>query len=196
VAILIPSSTLTSFKVIAYNLEKNPVTTTMTGWNIDPGIWEVEQGIDTEGHDQITSEKSHKEVSLGRSQSINLNLPARTTTILNFKLKKHATPYWNRCDLGIDREDIQVNGREIRVKIHSLGSIPTPQTSLVFKNTEGRIVSREIIYPIAAPLDLLPKTTEVWMTLPDGTKAEGGTIEIDPENKLEEITRLNNKIKL
>jgi len=196
VAILIPSSTLTSFKVIAYNLEKNPVTTTMTGWNIDPGIWEVEQGIDTEGHDQITSEKSHKEVSLGRSQSINLNLPARTTTILNFKLKKHATPYWNRCDLGIDREDIQVNGREIRVRIHSLGSVPTPQTSLVFKNTEGRIVSREIIYPIAAPLDLLPKTTEVWMTLPDGTKAEGGTIEIDPENKLEEITRLNNKIKL
>ena len=66
----------------------------------------------------------------------------------------------------------------------------------MFKNTEGRIVSREIIYPIAAPLDLLPKTTEVWMTLPDGTKAEGGTIEIDPENKLEEITRLNNKIKL
>jgi len=196
VAILVPRSTPTSFKVIAYNLETSPVQATMTGWNIDPGKWAVTQGTDSEGHDEITSSSTHSLVSMGRSQSIELTLPARATTILTFELKEKGTPYWNRPDLGLDREDVQINGREIRVKIHSLGSVATPQSSIVFKNTEGRIVSREIIPSIEAPLDLEPKTAEIWLTLPDGMNATGGTIEINPEQSVEEITRLNNTVKL
>ena len=51
VAILVPNATPTRFKVIAYNLETTPVHATMTGWNIDPGIWEITQGIDTNNDD-------------------------------------------------------------------------------------------------------------------------------------------------
>src|SRR5258708_1964830 len=49
VAILVPSATMTAFKVIAYNLETAPVHATMTSWNIDPGVWEITQGVDTKG---------------------------------------------------------------------------------------------------------------------------------------------------
>ncbi len=52
------------------------------------------------------------------------------------------------------------------------------------------------ITSIEAPLDLEPKTAEIWLTLPDGMNATGGTIEINPEQSVEEITRLNNTVKL
>ncbi len=52
VAILIPDATATSFKVIACNLDGAPVQAAMTGWNIDPGIWEISQGIATDGGDK------------------------------------------------------------------------------------------------------------------------------------------------
>ena len=49
VAILIPSAMPDQMKIIAYNLERAPVQATMTGWGIDPGRWEVVQGVDDQG---------------------------------------------------------------------------------------------------------------------------------------------------
>jgi len=43
VAILLPDATRTSFKVIAYNLSTAPVGAELTGWNVDPGMWEITQ---------------------------------------------------------------------------------------------------------------------------------------------------------
>ncbi len=43
-AILVPEGTPDHIKIIAYNLEDHPVTAQMTGWEIDPGKWEITQG--------------------------------------------------------------------------------------------------------------------------------------------------------
>ena len=48
---------------------------------------------------------------------------------------------------------------------------------------------------LPAPLDLYPQTAEVVLTLPDDATAAGGTVEIDPDHQIEEITRLNNIVK-
>ena len=53
VAILIPDATRTQFTVIAYNLEKVPVRATMTAWQVEPGQWEVTEGLDANGDDKI-----------------------------------------------------------------------------------------------------------------------------------------------
>src|ERR1035441_9505645 len=34
-------------EIIAYNLERTPVHATLTAWGVDPGKWEVVQGVDT-----------------------------------------------------------------------------------------------------------------------------------------------------
>jgi len=196
VAILVPHATPKEFKVIAYNLETSPVHALMTGWNVDPGVWEVTQGIDTTGSDKADQAIETRSVPFERSQGLDLTFAPRATTVLTFALKRPGTPYWQRPDLGIDPEDVLVNGREVLVRVHSLGSVDSPETTVVFRNPAGRIVATETVPSIPAPIDLHPKLRDIRMTLPDGMTAEGGSVEIDPDHKLEEITRLNNVVKV
>ena len=194
--ILIPDATPTSFKVIVYNLETLPVHASLTGWNIDPGVWEITQGIDTTGKDVADSAIEARTAVFERSHSLDFTFAARATTVLTFKLKTPGTPYWQRPDLGISRQDVTVQGRIINVQVHSLGSVATPEAAIAFRDHDGRIVATTKIPSIAAPVDLLPKTVTVSLTLPEGTPAEGGSIEIDPDHSFEEITQLNNGVSL
>jgi hypothetical protein len=196
VAILIPDATATSFKVIAYNLDVVPVHASMTGWNIEPGEWEITQGLDTKGADVADQMIESRTAKFERSRSLELTFAPRATTILTLKLKKSGTPYWQRSDLGITREDVQVNGSEIKVRVHSLGAVASPEVNVSFRDANGKVVATSRLKPIAAPLDLLPKTEDVVLTLPEGVSAKDGTIEIDPEHGIEEITLLNNMVKL
>jgi hypothetical protein len=118
------------------------------------------------------------------------------TTVLTFKLKTAGTPYWSRPDLGIGREDVEVKGNKVSVKVHSLGSVPAPESKIVFRDHAGTILATVKTPGIAAPLDLLPKTASVTLSLPSGTNVEGGSIEIDPDHATEEITAMNNVVKL
>jgi hypothetical protein len=198
VAILIPNATATSFKVIAYNLDTAPVQAAMTGWNIDPGVWEITQGIATDGGDDATSAIETHEEAFERSRSVDLTFAPRATTILTFRLKTPGTPYWARPDLGISREDIAVEpgGHALQVTVHSLGSVPAPATRVGFRDAQGRLVATAEVGPLEAPVDLFPRTAAVRLALPDGVTADGGSVEIDPDHALEEITTLNNRVSL
>jgi hypothetical protein len=116
--------------------------------------------------------------------------------VLTLKLKTPGKPYWERPDLGINREDVEVQGREVRVRVHSLGSVPSPETTVVFRDWTGKIIATEKVDPLPAPVDLYPQTTDIVLTLPEGVEATGGTVEIDPDHRIEEITRLYNVVKL
>jgi len=196
VGILVPIATPTSFKVIAYTLADLPVHATMSTWNIDPGIWEITQGLSSDNKDDADTAIETRTALLQRSGSLELTLAPHATTVLTFKLKTPGTPYWKRPDLGIAREDVQIEGRELKVLVHNLGSITTPATTLAFRDHAGRIVATSEVPPIAPPVDLFPKTKEVRLKLPAGTTIEGGSVELDPAGKLEEITTLNNSVKL
>ncbi len=196
VAILVPDATPTGFKVIAYNMEATPVRATMTGWNVDPGIWEITQGVDTNGDDNADLNLTNRTNTFERTGALEFTFAPRATTVLTLKIKTPGTPYWQRPDLGVGRDDIQVHGREVRIRVHSLGSLPSPATTVIFRNREGSIVATEEVPATLAPVDLLPKIVEIGLTLPEGGDATGGTVEIDPGHRLEEITRLNNAVKL
>jgi len=89
-----------------------------------------------------------------------------------------------------------VQGREVRVRVHSLGSVPSLETTVVFRDRGGKIIATGRIGTMPAPVDLYPKTTDIVLTLPESVEATGGTVEIDPDHRIEEITRLNNVVKL
>jgi hypothetical protein len=195
-AILIPDATATSFKVIAYNLDQLPVHAALTGWHIDPGVWEVTQGIDTNGDDVANEAMQTRNVPFERTKSLDFTFPARATTVLTFKLKTPGKPYWQRPDLGLSREDVAVDGRNVHVKVHSLGSVGAPATTVAFRDAAGRVVATAPVTSLAAPVDLVPKTLDVNLTLPEGVSISGGSVEIDPDHQLEEITQLNNRVSL
>jgi hypothetical protein len=87
-------------------------------------------------------------------------------------------------------------GREVRVTVHSLGSVPSPDASVVLRDGAGRDLVTEKLPALPAPVDLLPKTATVTLRLPEGVDPRGCTVEIDPHRKLEEITTRNNAVKL
>jgi hypothetical protein len=135
-------------------------------------------------------------VKLERSADLAIEFAPRATTILTLKLKTPGTPYWSRPDLGIERSDVTLRGSTLAVKVHSLGAVPSPETAIVCKDRSGRVVASATIPPIEAPLDLQPRSTDVILRLPANTDVTGGTVQIDPEQKLEEITRRNNTVQL
>ncbi|MFT3870860.1 MAG: LamG domain-containing protein [Nibricoccus sp.] len=195
-AILVPFSTQKHLTVLVYNLDDKPVRAAMTGWSIDPGTWEIAQGIDTNNDDKADDAVTTRTALFERSRSLDFIFPPRVTTVLTLDLKTLGTPYWQRPDLGLSREDVQINGREVRVKLHSLGSVAAPAATVAFRDASGKIVASIRAQPIAAPLDLQPKTDDVVLHLPDGCAPAGGSVEIDPDHELTEITLLNNAVKL
>jgi hypothetical protein len=194
-AILVPDATPTALKIIAYNLEAQPVRAALTGWNVEPGVWDVAQGLDGDGDDVADSSVS-RAVKFERTRSLELSFPPRATTIVTLKLKTPGTPYWNRPDLGIDTEDVTVENRLVRVRVHSLGSIDAPSARLVVRTRDGALAASAMIPALAAPLDLLPRTTWAELRLPPGADPSGATIEIDPDHTIEEITEANNSVRL
>ena len=116
-------------------------------------------------------------------------------TRVEFTLLEKAVPYWERTDLAIDREDVLVKTDCIRVKVHNIGATDSQETTLVLKSPDGKVLRSSQIPPIPAPIDLYPKIMEIplWTR---GLSLDGCVIELDPEHRLNEITRTNNRIVL
>ncbi|MCX6952858.1 MAG: hypothetical protein NTV51_11940, partial [Verrucomicrobia bacterium] len=133
-----------------------------------------------------------------RTRTLDFTLPPHATTIVTLKLKTPGTPYAARPDLGLDREDVTLDrttGR-LRVKVHSLGSVATPATTVQLRDRLGRTVATAPVAVVPAPRDLIPKTIEILLPLPLGFDLAGSMVEIDPEHRLTEITTCNNTVKL
>lgn len=196
VAILIPDANKESLTVIAYNLETNPVSATMTGWGVEPGTWEISTGTDTNDDDRADVETETRTVSFGRDEDIQLTFPPRVTTIVKLRRTEPGKPYWSRPDLGIGNEDVEIRDNELKITVHSLGSVATPVSRLVVRGNDGRIAGSVAIPALPAPVDLLPQRADVIVRLRAGFQHEGATVEIDPDERLTEITRRNNSVQL
>jgi hypothetical protein len=196
VAILIPDATPTAFKVIGYNLETSAVRASLTGWDVEPGTWEMAQGIDADGDDVADQGISRGSVAFERSASVAMTFPPRATTVVTLKLRTPGVPYWRRPDLGIDREDVHVEAGVVRVRVHSLGAVPSSAATLVLVDRRGVVVASAAIPPLPAPDDLLPKSVEVLLRSPADFDLAGARVEILPAGSLPEISGRNNWVRL
>ena len=182
-AIRIPSATPERIRIEVYNLERTPVKAAMTGWQIEPGKWEIAQ----QGAGSRT-------VDLERTREVEFEFAPRTLTVLELKLAEKGAPYWSRPDLGISREDVVLKGNRVSVKVHSLGSADAPAATVAVVDAAGKRLAAAEVPALKAPLDLQPKTATVEVSLPGG--AHAAAVVIDPDNKMREITRMNNRVGL
>ena len=113
-------------------------------------------------------------------------------TALELKLVSKGAPYWSRPDLGISRDDVTVRGNRVTVKVHSLGSVDSPAAAVAVLDPSGKRLASAEVASLKAPLDLLPKTATVEIALPPGARA--AAVVIDPDSRLREITRMNNRV--
>ncbi len=191
-AILVSDAAKGKITIIAYNLENEPVTAIMTAWDIEPGKWEVSEGIDIDGDDIPESITQRRTVELERTKDIEFIFQPKKTTIVNLILKSKTKPYWERPDLGIGIDDVTVSNKIIKVTVHSLGAKNAPAAEISLLDKDGETLSSASVSALKAPLDFIPKTVQVILTVPLNTQISGCRICIDPEGKLNEITKRNN----
>ncbi len=147
VAILVPEATPGLVKIIAYNLDSVPVKAHMTGWEIDPGQWTMTQGTQQgignapPAADAPVKDVSTRTIPFERSKDVEVTFAPRTTTVIELKLESKGTPYWSRPDLGIDPEDVKVDGQNMAVTVHSVGAIDAPASRVVLRGHDGKTIA-------------------------------------------------------
>jgi len=185
VAILVPEATPHHVRITAYNLDTKPVAAAMTGWDVEPGTWSlrVDGGV-------------ARSVAFERTKSLDVTFPPRAETSIELRLVTKGVPYWSRPDLGISEGDVRVDGRTMRVRVHSLGSVDAPASTVIVRDASGRTIASASVPPLKAPNDLAPKTADVTLTLPAGASLEGALVVVEMSGSVPEITLRNNVVPL
>jgi hypothetical protein len=177
----------------------------MTGWEVDPGKWEITQGTEAteNGSGTVTTNETGtlngvktSTEPFERSTDLGITFAPHTTTVIEMKLVEKGVPYWSRYDLGIDKDDVKVSGSTMAVTVHSLGAIDAPAAKLVLRDRSGKVLATADTPVLKAPTDLLPKTAQVQLTMPAGTDWTGGTVTIESTGSTPEITQRNNTVQL
>jgi hypothetical protein len=195
VAILMPGSTPTHFKVIAFNTADRPVKAAMTGWTVTAGDWTMTSGVSAKG-DDVADAPQTRTVPLEKSSSVDVVFAPRTTTVIEFTLAKAGPPTETRADLGIGVDDVRRKGRDLAVTVHSLGALDAPAGRVWIEDAAGKTVAAGKTPPLKAPTDLKPKTAVVKLALPAGFEARGAKVRVALPDGVREITQLNNSVPL
>ena len=185
VAILIPESTPERVQIIAYNLDRAPVRALMTGWDVEPGKWEMTQGG-----------SSTRTIDFERTKEVAITFAPRAVTEIRLRLVARGAPYWSRPDLGITGEDIRVDGSRMKVTVHSLGAVDAPASRVVLRDRAGRVMATASVPALRAPADLIPKTADAVLSLPANADWKGGSVTVESSGDLPEITLRNNRVEL
>lgn len=195
VGILVPAGAPDHIRVIAYNMDSEPVTANMVGGEIEPGVWEVTQSTQS-GDNAPLENTATREESFERSGAIGVTFAPHTQTVIEMRLKKRGVSYWSRYDLGLDPEDVVVKGRTMQVTVHSLGAIDAPAAKVVVREASGRVVAQARTPALKAPIDLVPKRATVSLSLPANVELKGATVTIESSGAVPETTLANNQVTL
>jgi hypothetical protein len=166
----------------------------MMGWNITAGEWQLRIGIDKDGDDSIDKAIRQQRVHFEKNRTLDVTFPPKTTLIIDMQLLEESAPVEQRPDLGIGRGDVTLKGNQLSVTVHSLGHLDAPEGVVIVEDQQGREAQRASIPPLAAPKDLLPKTTQLQLKLPRGFNAEGARVKVALVGNADEVTRLNNQL--
>jgi hypothetical protein len=178
--------------VIVHNLAGRTISGDLEGGCIEPGIWEVVRGVDTNGDHAMDRTNGTSQVRFGRTESIPVSFAPHTTTILRLNRVEPGTPYWNRADLGICADDIVLDGDAVTVTVHSLGIIDAPAAAVALVDSRGREVQRVSLDTMPGLDGYEPVATAVHFDDVSSAVLRNGGIRIDPDGEIEEITERNN----
>jgi hypothetical protein len=72
--------------------------------------------------------------------------------------------------------------------------VDAPASKVVLRDHTGKVLATANAAALKAPLDLIPKTELVTLTVPAGADWKGGSVSIESSGKLPEITQMNNRV--
>jgi hypothetical protein len=196
VAIFLPSPSESEIKIIAYNLAVNSVNASVNIWDVKPGKWIVHQGLDTDDDQLIDSFETSNIVNLERGKELPLVFAPRKYNIVILKLIEPSKGELQELpDLAIGPEDIKIGGKEVTIRVHNIGGAMSPLTILELRDGRGKLIATAQVPSLEAPVDLLPRWKEISFHIEPGTDLAHGSLQLDPDGKITEITRINSQLK-
>ena len=135
-----------------------------------------------------------------RFGSVKLSLPSRQLQVITIQSDELYTFSTRLCDLAITEHEIinNVSGNSgnivISVPVHNIGIVEAENIEVGIYDGE-KLIKNLTIDKIDAPLNLESKTVILEIELErSGIKQDGISINIDPDNKINEITLINNVV--
>jgi hypothetical protein len=204
-AAIVLESTKKNLSLFVHNIGESTKSGNISFWRLAPGKYEIQQGPD-EDHNYKPDEIEIRDTIEISSRSViwPIKLPSRSSQII---LVNQLVPYSQTglsvmADIAISLSDITIRNQgeagtvEIIIPVHNIGVVDVEniKIELHYINTnEDIVVNTKTIDKIVAPIDLKPKIKEAVFEIrnPDTLKGDL-VITLDPENEIEEITKINN----
>jgi len=182
-------------KVLVYNFADKPLAGRMRTWTLDHGEYQLRVGSDTTGKDTMDRAERDEKLEVLRATAIPLTLPPKAVTVVELRQTRRLDDEWLRADLALSPREIRVEGGVVRGTVHNIGSKPVGSFEVALVDDRGAVRSRKALGPLDAPLDLVPRRLAFELDgLPQGAK--GWAVVVDPESKVPEIFRGNNRVEL
>ena len=177
---------------MVYNMEEKSVDAGISLWDVLPGKWTVRQGIDLNADQQIDHDDSKQTVYVENGTELDLSLAPGAYNIIHFELEEPSqTSYAERPDLAICASGISIKNSEITARVYSQGAVGSPETILVLKDASGKRIASAVVPALEAPLDLIPRWHDVTLQVPAGAEMGQATLEVDADQEINQITRMN-----
>jgi hypothetical protein len=185
-------------RVSLFNFDKSRQVEMRT-WQLEPGLYELKQGIDVNDDGEPDEMLSNKEIQITeRIGAINIDVPALKKFAVSIR-QLHSFPvqYFSLADIALAASDISVRKAEqgtdgsndIAVRVHNIGNIPSLHVK-VDLTIDGVVTGSSVIDRLDAPNNLEPKWKEIIFRNIDLKGKHNISVRIN--TKQHEITRLNN----
>ncbi len=186
-AALVTEGTDEALSVLVYNFEAGERTVGMRLWHLRDGVYSV---VGKMGQVDVFRRDG---VRVRRGTEVEVNLSSRQLTRISIDLTGEVQEVAEYLpDAGISARDVVVDGDRVRVTVHNIGTVDVENLTVALYDGE-KALGRRVIQNLEAPLDLLPRTKQVVFALGSGMP-DAVTVVLDPGEKLEEITRVNNRV--
>jgi hypothetical protein len=194
---LVRRASSNGLKVIVFNSAKSLQDVTLRVWELENGSYDVIEGTDVNGDDQIDVVTTSRTLPLKRHSGITVSLRPRRITVIDIKQVQKGTPLWELPDLALGPEDVQYEAAsdKLIITVHNIGGSKSPPFELTVENEKRTSLFKRELDALEAPADLRPKRVTIELSGLRSRGAKAVVIKVDPGNHVEEITDENNQLR-
>jgi len=196
-ASLVTENTEKTIKALLYTFDEKDHPLRLHVWRLPPGEYKL--GIYEAPEGETKPGKAIREwtAELYRYAAVDLTLPPRQQVLFTVTpIKTHGMDF-NKPDVAIGPEDVTLEFTSglVNVKVHNIGIRPADNIVVQVRDVEtGVVIAEKTIPHLDAPLDLKPRTESIEFQNLDAQARRSVEVILDPQNKLEDLTRLNNRV--
>jgi len=195
VAALVTENAPNRFAVRLYPFTDKPHDVQVRAWRCN-GAFDVTLAADANDDGKPDKTLWQKRMKLDRGAAIDVTLPPKQPSILSAVPVRVEPAAFDKPDPAISVNTVEwVDGHRLLVRVYNNGVRPVKDVEVRVTRARGGTLGARSTGPIEAPLDLKPRFRAVSFENVDLGRG-GVVIEIDPENRIDDLTRLNNRVVL